>query len=103
MHSHPILTSLSLHWAYPGVLKEEPIVHLIVLSCAGSVADLVILVVARDQILHDGARLEEIDRLAVGEGVRQGGDASIGIHGEEPRLLLGVFADINLLDLVWNP
>jgi hypothetical protein len=50
----------------------------------------VVGIVALDEVLHDGARLEQVDGLAVGEGVGQGGNAAIGVDGEEPGLFLRV-------------
>lgn len=63
------LTCLSLHWAYTGVHEEQPVVHLVVLPCALGETDLVLCVVALDEILHDATALEEVDGLAVSEGV----------------------------------
>lgn len=47
-----------------------------------------VLVVPVDQVLQDGTALEYADLLAVGEGIRDGGNATIGVDLEEPRLLL---------------
>jgi hypothetical protein len=60
----------------------------------------VIRIVSLNQVLHDASRLEEIDRLAIGKGVGQGGDPAIRVDGAEPGLLLGVFADIDFVDFV---
>jgi hypothetical protein len=74
--------------------------HLVPLPRASREADLVLRIIALDQILHDTSRLEEIDRLAIGKGVGQGGDPAIGIDGTEPGLLLRVFADVDFVDFV---
>jgi hypothetical protein len=74
--------------------------HLIPLPCASREADLVLRVIALDQILHDTSRLEEVDRLAIGKGVGQGGDPAVRIDGTEPGLLLRVFADVDFVDFV---
>ena len=59
---------------------------------AGWVADFVVdAVVLFDEVLHYRAGFEEVVRLAVGEGVGEGGDAAVGVDGKEKGLLLGVF------------
>lgn len=45
-------------------------------------------IISVDEILHDGAALEQADLLAIGEGVRQGWNTPIGVDVEEPLLLL---------------
>ena len=77
-----------------------PTVHLIVLSCASWVGDLVVLVILIDQVLLDASRLKQIDGLTICESVRQSWNPSIGIDFQEPWLLLGVLGDINLGYLV---
>ena len=63
------------------------------------VGNLPLRVVAVDEVLHDGAALKEIDLLAVGELVGDGGDAAIRVDLAEPGLLLGVFANFNGMEL----
>jgi len=63
------LTRLSLHRPNASILEEQPIVHLIPLPRALRKADLVLRIVALYQVLHDASGLEEVDGLAVGEGV----------------------------------
>lgn len=46
-----------------------------------------VLIVAVDEILHDGAALKQVDGAAVGKGVRQRRDAAVGVDVEEPLLL----------------
>ena len=55
------------------------------------------------EICHDASRLEEPDTLPIGKSVRQCRDPTIGIDGEEPGLLLGVFLDIDMVCLVGKP
>lgn len=38
------------------------------------------------QVFEDAARFEQSDLLAITEGVRQSGDAAIGINLEEPAV-----------------
>lgn len=57
-------------------------------------------VVLLDEVLHDRAGFEEADRLAVGKGVGEGGDAPIGVDGEEKGLLLGVLGYVDFVRLV---
>lgn len=59
-----------------------------------------VLVVLLDQVLLDAPGLEEVDGLAVREGVRQGGDTAVGVDGQEPGLLLRVLADVDVGHLV---
>lgn len=63
-------------------------------------ADLVFGVIAFDKILHDAAALKEVDRLAIGEGVGDGGDAAVGVDGQEPGLFLRVLGNFNLVHFV---
>jgi hypothetical protein len=63
------------------ILEFLPVVHLIVLSGPLRKRDLVFCVVAVDKVLHDTSRFEEVDLLAVGESVRQCGDAAIRVDG----------------------
>ena len=58
-----------------------PVVHLIVLSGPLRKRDLVFCVVAVHKVLHDASGFEEVDLLAVGECVGQGGDAAIRVNG----------------------
>jgi hypothetical protein len=74
-----VLTSLTLHWANAGVLEVKPILHGIPVSCTLGEADLVICVVPIDKVLHDASRFEQVDSLAVGEGIGECGDSSIRI------------------------
>lgn len=67
--------------------KTHPVVHLPVLSRAVGVGDLVVLVVAVHEVLHDGGALKQPDGLAVLEDVREGRDAAVGVDLEEPWLL----------------
>jgi hypothetical protein len=61
----------------------------------------VVGVVARDEILEDGAGFEEVDGLAIREGiVSKCGDAAVGVDGEEGRALLLIFAEGYGVDLV---
>jgi hypothetical protein len=91
---------LALHWAYTGVHEKQPVVHLVVLPRAFGEADFVLCVVALNEVLHDATALEEIDSLAISEGVGQSWDSSIGVDGSEPGLFLGVFADVDFVDFV---
>lgn len=52
------------------------------------IRNLVVFVVAVRQVLQDGTALKDADLLAVLKLVRQGGDATIGVNLQEPRLLL---------------
>jgi hypothetical protein len=71
-----------------GKSSLQPVRHLDVLSRTFGVTDLVLGVVAVDEVLHNAAAFEQADRLAVGESVRQSWDAAVGVDVEEPLLLL---------------
>jgi hypothetical protein len=53
--------------------------------------DLVVWVVLRDEVLQDATGLKQTDLLAVAEGVRQGGDAAVGVDLEKPAATRGQF------------
>ena len=57
-------------------------------------------VVLFDEVLHDGAGFEEADRLTVGKGVGEGGNAAVGIDGKEKGLLLGVLTYVDFMGVV---
>jgi hypothetical protein len=63
------LTGLSLHRPNTRILEKEPVVHFVPLPRALGEADLVVRIVAIDQVLHDASRFEKVDAFAVGEGV----------------------------------
>jgi hypothetical protein len=50
--------------------------------------------------LLDGAGFEEVDWLAISEGVAEGGDASVRVDLQEPWLLLRVLRDVNFVNNV---
>ena len=75
-------------------------VHLKPLASSLRIADLVLSIVAFDEVLHDRPRLEEIDGFPIGESVSERWNAPIGIDGCEPWFLLCVLGDIDLLNLI---
>ena len=91
---------MTLHRSNASVLVEQPVVGLVVLASPLGVRDFVLCVVTLNEILHDAARLEQVDGLAIGELVGQSRNAAVGVDGKEPVLLLSVLADIDLLNLV---
>lgn len=95
-----ILTCLPLHRTNASVLEEQPIVHLKGLPRTLWEANLVLRVVSLNKVLHDASRLEKINGFAIREGISQCRDASVRVDCPEPWLLLGVFADVDLLCLV---
>jgi len=60
----------------------------------------VLLIVPLDQVHHNAATLEQIDRLAIGELVRDRGDATIGVDGEKLGRFLFVGGEGKFLDVV---
>lgn len=81
------LTSLTLHGPNTGILEVEPVLHGIPFTCALGEADLMLWVVAVDEIFHDASGLEEIDNLAIGEGIGKRGDSPIGIDLQELAII----------------
>jgi hypothetical protein len=74
--------------------------HLKPLPRSLGIADLVLGIILLCEVLHDAAGFEEVDRLAIAEGVGQGRDAAVGVDSEEPGLFLGVFRDVDFVGLV---
>lgn len=60
--------------------------------------ELVLSVIATSEVAQNGIALKDAQAVIV--VVNQGGDAAIGVHGDEPRLLLDVLADVNGLPSV---
>lgn len=95
------MVGLSLHGSDAGIEEEKPVVDFIRLATTGWIGDLVLgLVVLLDEILHDAAGFEESNAFAVGEGVREGGDAAVGVDFEEPGLFLGVGLNVDIVGCV---
>lgn len=80
-------------------LRAYPVIDLPMLPRAVGVRDLVVLVISVHKVLHDGGTLKKPNGLAIFKGVRQGGDAAIGVDLQEPRLLLRVLAKFNVCSL----
>jgi hypothetical protein len=74
---------LTLHRSNSCILEKQPIVHFVPFPGPLGEADLVLCVVAIDQVLHDASRFEEVDCLPIGEGVSHRWDAAIGVDCEE--------------------
>ena len=72
-------TGLTLHWPYARILKEQPVVHLIVLPCAFGKAHLVLGIIPINQIVHDAARLKQSDHLTILKSIRQSWNTAVGI------------------------
>lgn len=64
------------------------------------IRNLVVLVVAVNEILQNSTALKDADLLAVGELVSEGGDATVGVDLEEPGLLLLILHHLDGVDLV---
>lgn len=93
---------LALHWAHTSIQKEEPVVDFVAFTRPFWIGDGVFSVVLLDQVLHDAARLEKTDHLAVGKGIRQCRNPAVGVDFQEPRFLLRVLGDVNRMGLVWD-
>lgn len=92
---------LPLHGAESGVQEEKPVVDLVAFARAGRVADFVVhAVVLFDEVLHNRTGFEQPDRLTVGKRVGEGGDAAVGVNGEEKGFLLSVLGYVNFMGLV---
>lgn len=62
--------------------------------------DLALLVVLVDKVLHDRARLKEVDLAAIFVDVGESRNAAVWIDLEEPRVLLLVLRELDFLHLV---
>ena len=92
---------LSLHWTHARVQEEEPVVDFIALARPGRVGDLVVYaVVLLDEVLHYAPRFEQTNCFAIGEGVGEGGYATIGVDGEEEGFFLGILRYIDCMGFV---
>lgn len=74
----------------------------IILSSPLRIRDLVLRIVVVGQVLQNAAGFEDIDRLSVGKRISYGGNAAIGVNFKKPWLFLLVFAELELLDFVWE-
>lgn len=80
-----------------------PTVGHVEILCPWGVGDSSLPIVPVDEVLLDAPGLEKPDRRPVGEDVRQGRHAPIGIDGQKPRLLLLDTPHIDHLGLVLQP
>lgn len=99
----PVLTlemvGLTLHGTKTTHLPHQPVGNFPMLARVFGVGNLVVLVVAIDEVLKDGARLKDANGLAIGVSIGQGGDTAIRVDLNEPRLFLGVLGDVDSFDL----
>jgi hypothetical protein len=82
------MVRLALHRSNARILEEEPVVCLIELLCAAGIGELVLCVVAVDEVLLDASGFEDGDGCAVREGVCECGNAAVGVYGEVPGLFV---------------
>ncbi len=94
------VVGLTLHRTQSRILEEDPVVHLVVLSGALRIRDLVLSIILLCKVLEDAARFKQAYLLPIRECIRYGWDSSIGIDFKEPRFFLSILADINVLDFV---
>ena len=66
------------------------------------IRDLVLRIVVVGQVLQNAAGFEDIDRLPVGKRISYGRNAAIRVNFKKPWLFLLVFAELELLDFVWE-
>lgn len=89
-----------LHWPDTRIHEVHPVVHLVALPAALGEADQVLGIVLLDEVLHDAPRLEQPDRLAIVECVRQRGNAAVGVDVEKPGLFLHVLRHLDFVGRV---
>ena len=81
---------MTLHRSNACILKEQPIVHFIPLSCSLGKADLVLGIIPLDKIVHDRPRFKQVNGFPISKRVRQRRDTPVGVDVEKPWLLLRV-------------
>ena len=59
-----------------------------------------IFVISGYEILQDRPRFEDVDLLAVGESVHDGGDTAIWVDLQEPGLFLCVLGELNFMHFI---
>ena len=57
-------------------------------------------VILLNEVLHDRAGFEEADRLAIGKGIGEGGDAAVGVNGEKKGLFLSILAQVDFVSCI---
>jgi hypothetical protein len=109
---------LIYHGSNSSVLEKQPVRHLRtrqlgtrcsrsgtnfnMLSRSKRIANLEILVVPSNQVLHYAAALEYPNLVPVSERIRNGRDTSIGIDLREPIRLLFVGRHVDSANFVWE-
>jgi len=94
------MVQLPLHGADATVGKEDPLQRLaIVIGLGDGVeTEFVVVVVMLLKVQQDGGSLE--DNKVVAVGVNEHWDATVRVQLDEPRLLLNVLRDVDLLDFI---
>lgn len=77
---------LALHGSQACILEVQPRLHLVVFPRASGERDLVVRIILLCQVFQDTAGFEQSNLLAITEGVRQCGNAAVGVNLEEPAV-----------------
>lgn len=78
--------------------KEDPLEHDAFIVTSGGEGQETLGVVLAHEIEKNGGALKDGERLWLVLAVNKDGDTTVGVHSDEPRLLLTVSRDVNLLD-----
>uniref|UniRef100_A0A7S3JP59 Uncharacterized protein n=1 Tax=Aureoumbra lagunensis TaxID=44058 RepID=A0A7S3JP59_9STRA len=95
------VVGLSLHRTKTTHLPHKPARHLPMLSRALREGELVILVIAINEVLQHSAALKNTDLLAI-ECVGKSRDATVGVYLEEPFFLLLILGHLDGVHLVFE-
>lgn len=87
-----MLIILSLRQTVPGSLRTYPTLYLPVFTGVLEIRDLVVFVIAFNNVLKDGPAFKDTDLLSVVPCIRQGRDPAIGVDFQKPRLFLLVLS-----------
>jgi hypothetical protein len=93
------VVGLALHRTKTTHLPHEPAGHLPMLSRALRERELVILVIAINEVLQHSTTLKDTNLLAV-ECISESRDATVGVDLEEPLFLLLIFGHLDGVHLV---
>lgn len=82
------------------MLEIQPIIALNPISTSGRETYLVLPIIPLSKVLKDTTAFKDPNVLAIRERVCDGGDPSVGIDLQKPRLLLLIGGDVDVLGLV---
>ena len=85
-------------WCEATYGKEDPLEHDALIVTPGGEGEETFGVVLADEVEENSGGFKDVERLWLVIAIDEDGDATVGVESDEPRLLLTVRGDVDLLD-----